>query len=138
MSEVLSIALETLLPLVAAGAAWLLAQAARWAGHRVKSEYLQHVIDRAAASASLAVATVEQSYVSALRAAKAADSDGGRAITEAEAKEARDRALMAAKSYLGAKGLAELSKVLGLSGSDVDTYLSNRIEASLSGLAPFR
>jgi hypothetical protein len=77
----------------------------------------------------VAVREIEQLYVSRLKNASA---DGE--LTAEERKDAKEAAVTAARSYLGARGLVELGKVLGIPLDDVDRVVSARVEAAVYNL----
>lgn len=72
---------------------------------------------------------VEQVFVSMLKTASA---DG--VLTSDERRDAKDAAVRAARSYLGAHGVSELCKVLGLVDDEVDRLLGARVEAAVFNL----
>jgi ABC-type taurine transport system substrate-binding protein len=103
--------------------AWL----STWAAKKVRLQYSAGVLGRLSATAETAVQSVWQTYVEAL---KTANADGK---LEAEEKaRAKKLALDELKSYLGAKGLGEIVKVLGVGSGEVDKVLSSALEAAIA------
>ncbi len=91
---------------------------------RFKNEAIQGILGRLKESLSTAVQAVMQEYVEGL---KKGMQDG--VLTPEEKKEAKERALNKAKSYIGATGLEEIKSILGI--SDLDMFLSDKIEATV-------
>ena len=88
----------------------------------IDSKIAREYSERGWHSAAAAVRFVLGTYVDEL---KLANADGK--LTAAEKKEAKARAIAAAKSYIGAKGLKEIAKVF-----DVEEWLGAKIEAVVS------
>jgi hypothetical protein len=122
-------ALEALSPLLLAALSWLSLQIATFIKARVRSERLRGVLERVDDAVFVAVREVEQVFVSSLKSASA---DG--ALTPDERKSAKEAAVAAARSYLGAKGLVELARVLGIPLEDVERVVSARVEAAVYNL----
>lgn len=93
----------------------------------IDNQWVSGVIWRAQDAVGRAVLEVKQTFVDELR-----DRNGDGKITAEEAKEAGEKALSKAKSYLGTKGFAELGKVLG--ASDPEDFLRTETEAAVAGL----
>ena len=55
-------------------------------------------------------------------------------LSPAEKKQIKERALASVKAHLGAKGLAEIAKVLGLEGGALEGLLSSKVEAAVHDL----
>ncbi len=120
---------EALSPLFLAALSWLSLRIAAFINAKVRNERLHGILARLDDAVFMAVREVEQVFVSML---KTASEDGG--LTAKERRQAKDAALQAARSYLGARGLAELSKVLGLHDDEVDRVLAARVEAAVYNL----
>jgi hypothetical protein len=117
---------EALSPLLLAALSWLSLRIAALINAKVSNERLNGVLTRLDDAVFMAVREVEQVFVSMLKTA----SDDG-ALTAEERRQAKDAALQAARSYLGTRGLAELGKVLGLPGDEVDRVISGKVEAAV-------
>jgi hypothetical protein len=122
-------AVEALSPLLLAALSWLSLQVAAFINTRVRNERLRGVLDRVDDAVLVAVREIEQVFVSRLKNASA-----GGELTADERKDAKEAAVAAARSYLGARGLVELGKVLGISLDDVDRVVSARVEAAVYNL----
>jgi hypothetical protein len=122
-------AAEALSPLLLAALGWLSLQVAAFINTHVRNERLRGVLARVDDAVLVAVREIEQLYVSRLKNASA---DGE--LTAEERKDAKDAAVAAARSYLGARGLVELGKVLGIPLDDVDRVVSARVEAAVYNL----
>ncbi len=122
-------AAEALSPLLLAALGWLSLQVAAFINTHVRNERMRGVLARVDDAVLVAVREIEQLYVSRLKNASA---DG--ALTPDERKDAKDAAVAAARSYLGARGLVELGKVLGIPLDDVDRVVSARVEAAVYNL----
>lgn len=122
-------ATEALSPLLLAALGWLSLQVAAFINTHVRNERLRGVLARVDDAVLVAVREIEQLYVSRLKNASA---DGE--LTADERKDAKDAAVTAARSYLGARGLVELGKVLGIPLDDVDRVVSARVEAAVYNL----
>lgn len=99
---------------------------------KTHNEFLRSALVRLEDAVFTAVRNVQAVYVDAIKAAKDPSSPGGTSLTDEEAKAAKQKALDAIKSYLGAQGLALITQVLGLSGSALDDFLLAKIEAQVS------
>lgn len=122
-------AVEALSPLLLAALGWLSLQVAAFINTHVRNERLRGVLARVDDAVLVAVREIEQLYVSRLKNASA---DGE--LTADERKDAKEAAVAAARSYLGARGLVELGKVLGIPLDDVDRIVSARVEAAVYNL----
>lgn len=122
-------AVEALSPLLLAALGWLSLQVAAFINTHVRNERLRGVLARVDDAVFVAVREIEQVYVSRLKNASA---DGE--LTPDERKDAKDAAVAAARSYLGARGLVDLGKVLGIPLDDVDRVVSARVEAAVYNL----
>jgi len=82
------------------------------------------ILARALSEIFDAVLEVKQTYVDSL---KDASRDGK--LTSPEMREARERAISIAKSNLGVKGLARLSRILGV--DNLETWLTTKVESAI-------
>lgn len=95
---------------------------------RIDNEKVRKYATRAWTEVKDAVAEVYQTYVSAL---KEANADGK--LTPEEAAEARKKAIAIAKANIGKKGLARLSRILGLNlGDEIEAWLGTKVEAAVT------
>ena len=60
--------------------------------------------------------------------------NGDGELSADERRDAKDAAVRAARSYLGARGVAELCKVLGLVDDEVERLLAARVEGAVYNL----
>lgn len=115
--------------ILVAGLGWVLKKAADYFASKTDSVYGQGVIRRLAALAGTSVAEVERRYVAAIKKGREPDSPGGTKLTPEEQQYANNEALSVLKGFLGATGLKEIGKVLGLSTSnDIDSVLRSVID----------
>jgi len=128
-SLILSQLAELLLPVLIAALSWGAVQAAVWLKAKTKSAYLCGMIDRINDAVMTAVKAAEQVTVAALREASA---DGE--ITEEEKAAIKAKVLAEVKSHLGAKGLTEIGKILGISDGALSALLGSKIEAAVLDL----
>lgn len=123
--------MQTLVPalgsLLIALISWLTYYLANLIKAKVSNTYLQGALVRLDDAVFSAVRMVSQTYVDAIKDASA---DG--TLTNEEKYAAKTKALDAAKSYLGAKGLALITQVLGLTGPALDAYLGGKIETAVA------
>jgi len=120
---------EALSPLLLAALSWLSLRIAALISAKVRNERLHGILTRLDDAVFMAVREVEQVFVSML---KNANDDG--ALSADERRDAKDAAVRAARSYLGARGVAELCKVLGLVDDEVERLLSARVEGAVYNL----
>jgi hypothetical protein len=121
--------LEILSPVLLAALTWVSAKVAQLISAKVKNEYLRGVLGRLDDAVLAAVREVQQVTVDAIKAASA---DGK--LTPEERARVKQVAIDAVKSHLGAKGLAELARILGLEDGAIDKLLSTRVEAAVHDL----
>lgn len=120
---------KVLSPVLMAVITWVGAKLAQLLSARVKNEYLRGVLVRLDDAVVSVVREVNQVTVEAI---KSASVDGR---LPAGARETiKNAALNAIKSHLGADGLEELGRVLGLDGPAVDRLIGTRIEATVHSL----
>jgi hypothetical protein len=98
---------------------------ARWLTSKTSNERVRALIAQANDAAQTAVAAVQQTTVDALKAA------GDGKLTKFEAKEVAAAALASAKLILGTKGLATLQSALALGQTELEAWLTARVEASV-------
>lgn len=115
-----------LLPILMSGLAWLGARAVTLINARVKNEWLKGALVRLDDAVLAVVRELQQTTVDAI---KEAAKDGK--ITDEERARIKDLALASVKSHLGAKGLGELAKVLGLDDGSLGKLISSKIEAAV-------
>lgn len=120
---------QALSPLLLAALTWAAAQAAQLITAKVRGEYLRGVLLRLDDAVLAAVREVHQVTVEELKAASA---DGR--LTPEERVRAKARAIETVRTHLGAKGVAELAKILGLDDGGLEKVLSTRIEAAVHDL----
>jgi hypothetical protein len=120
---------EALSPLLLAALSWLSLRIAALINAKVRNERLHGILSRLDDAVFMAVREVEQVFVSMLKTA----SDDG-ALSADERRDAKDAAVRAARSYLGARGVTELAKVLGLVDDEVERLLGARVEAAVYNL----
>jgi len=122
-------AAEALSPLLLVALSWLSLRVAALINAKVKNERLHGILARLDDAVFMAVREVEQVFVSMLKTS----SDDG-ALTAEDRRNAKDAAVRAARSYLGARGVAELCKVLGLVDDEVERLLGARVESAVYNL----
>lgn len=105
---------------------WALTQLGRWLANKTSNEWLTHSYMRLRTAIMVAVGEVQQTYVDAIKAASA---DGK--LTEMEKSVAQQKAVDAAKSYLGPKGVKQLIAVLGVDDALLDRYIRGNVEAAI-------
>jgi hypothetical protein len=120
---------QVLSPVLMAVVTWMAAKLAQLINARVKNEYLRGVLVRLDDAVMSVVREVNQVTVEAIKSA----STDGRLTTSAR-EVIKNAALAAVKAHLGAKGLVELSRVLGLDTAAVDRMIGTRIEATVHDL----
>jgi uncharacterized protein YidB (DUF937 family) len=125
-SEIAVQAFRVLSPVLLAAVTWVAAKLAQFINARVQNEYLRGVLVRLDDAVLSVVREVNQVTVDAI---KSASIDGRLPAGTRESIKAA--AINAVKSHLGAKGLSELARVLGLDNGAVDRLLSTRIEAAV-------
>jgi hypothetical protein len=97
----------------------------RWLSSTYSGEALA-ILARAADAVSTAVYEVEQVWVRSLREAA---EDGH--LTAAEAKAARENALLIARRNLGPEGLRKLAAVLGTDETGIVPWLASKLEEAV-------
>lgn len=105
----------------------LAVQGVRMLQAKIKREYLRNVLQRLQITAMDAVKETWQTYVSALAEGKANDGK----LSQSEREEAKRRAIATIKAHLGAKGIRELLKVLGLDEAALDKLLGTQVESAV-------
>jgi hypothetical protein len=125
MKDLLPQLLLIVSPVFIAALAWLSMKASNLINANTKNAYLRGVMLRLNDATMTAVREVQQVYVSTLRSGP---------LTADQAQKAKGAAVDSLKSHLGAHGLVELSKVLGLDGTAVERLLGAKVEAAVSEL----
>ena len=120
---------QTLSPVLLAALTWVAAKAAQLIHAKVRGEYLRGVLLRLDDAVLAATREVHQVTVEELKAASA---DGR--LTPEERTRVKARAIETVRSHLGARGVGELGKVLGLDDSGIEKLLSTRVEAAVHDL----
>lgn len=120
---------QALSPLLLAALTWAAAKAAQLIHAKVRAEYLRGVLLRLDDAVLAAVRDVHQVTVEELKAASA---DGR--LTPEERAAVKAKAIEIVRTHLGAKGVTELAKVLGLDDGGLEKVLSTRIEAAVHDL----
>jgi hypothetical protein len=127
MDQIIAALIDLALPALVTGVIWGITKVASYFQAKTNIEYAQGAIARLNEAVVMAVREVEQTVKAELVKAKA---DGK--ITVAESRGIKAAAIAAAKSYLGAKGIAELIKVLGIDASLIDKIVGGKIEQVIS------
>lgn len=99
----------------------------RYLASKTSSDMLRDAAGRLGLACRTAVAEVKQTYVDAIKEGAA---DGK--LTDAERKEAMGRAIGAAKSLLGVKGLKLVGQAFGIISGEVDSFLTSHLEAAVA------
>lgn len=118
-----------LTPLVLAGLGYLSKLLADLIRAKTKNEYLSSTLTRLNFAVLDVVKSIEQEIIKEI---KKANED--HVITDYEKQDIKKIALGSVKSYLGAKGLAQLAKVLGLDDKAIDSMLATKIESAVFDL----
>jgi hypothetical protein len=120
---------QVLSPVVLAVVTWVAAKLAQLINARVKNEYLRGVLVRLDDAVLSVVREINQVTVEAI---KSSSVDGR--LPPGARETIKTAALNAVKAHLGAKGIAEVARVLGLDGPAVDRLIGTRIEATVNDL----
>lgn len=126
LSEVALKSLAALSPALVGALSWLSIKGANWIAAKTTNEYMKGVYVRLNETVMSAVREADQVFVAEM---KEASVDGK--ITPEERVQIKTKVINTVKSHFGMKGLAELSKIFGLSGSEVDKFLSTKVEAAV-------
>ena len=124
--------LDVVLTLATPILGWLSLKISKWVGASEANAKTHGMLARVNDSVFTAVKAVNQTARKKLKAAKDPDSDGGTRITDDEAAELKQACRDELQAYWGAKGIAEIGKVLGL--GSVTKFLDSKIEAAVSDL----
>jgi hypothetical protein len=116
-------------PVLIAVLTWVSTKLAQLIHARVKNEYLRGVLLRLDDAVLSVVREIHQVTVEALKAA----APDGKLTPEAKVMVKR-AALDAIKKNLGARGLTQLTRVLGIDGEAVDKLIGTRVEAAVHDL----
>jgi len=119
-------ALQLMSPVILLLIAWLSAKAAQWIGAHVQNTRTRAVLLRLNDAVTQAVTAIEQTAVAAAK-----KPNQNSKLTANAASAVKAAALDELKSHLGPKGVAEVIAVLGIDGSELDKFLSTRIEAAV-------
>lgn len=125
--------LPVAIPAILGGLGWLIVQGGRWLSERYKHTALGGYYAKVAELAKGAVDHVERGTKAALLEATA---DGK--LTAAERKQLQGEAVRLLKEWLGEHGLKEASKLLGLSGSALESWLVGVVETKVETLSQER
>ena len=117
-TEILNIAGSLLLSLLGLATYHLTA----WIKAHTRNARVQGVLLRLNDAVFTAVESVEQVVVAAMKSS-------GDPLTLNGATIAKNAALVAIKTHLGPRGIAEVRDILGISSGDFDSFLGARIEA---------
>ncbi len=121
---------ELFFPVLVALTGWLSLKLKTLIQANIKNATVAGVVSRFSDSLFTSVKKVEATIKAKIMAAKDPASDGGTAITEAEAAALRQAVWDELKAeYGGMAGIQEFLKVLGL--GDVEGWVNNRIEAAV-------
>jgi hypothetical protein len=116
-------------PALLAALSWLSVRGAQLINAHVGNLYLRGVLLRLDNAVFAAVKEVQLVTVDAI---KSSAKDGK--LTADERIQVKQTAVGAVKSHLGAEGLAELAKILGLDADAVDRFVSSHVEAAVHDL----
>lgn len=125
--EVVGAVLPYLATILSALAGWAALALARWIDGKVKEERARAVLRRLNDEVWTAVLELQQTAADGLKEAQA---DGK--LTKDHAMAIRAAALGKVKSYMGAKGLALLVRVL--QPDELEEYILGRVEAAIADL----
>jgi hypothetical protein len=125
----LSQTLVVLSPVILAGVAWVGKKLIDLINAKVKNEYLRGALARLDAHVFDVVKELQQVEVAQLKEALA---DG--VLSPEEKARLKKTALDKLKSYLGAKGLCELSEVLGFNEGALESFLGTKVESAVHDL----
>lgn len=128
--KIISAILSAILPALFAGIAWLGMRLEAYIRARTKNDYAEGVLVR---FQHLLFAVVKELSQTVVDQYKKASEDGK--LTSEEKATIKRTAVATLKSYLGATGLAELGKVLGMDGGALDDYLGTAVEAAVLDLS---
>jgi hypothetical protein len=120
---------KALSPVLLGAVTWVAAKLSQWINARVRNEYLRAVLLRLDDAVLGVVREVHQVTVDAL---KAATVDGK--LPPGARESVKQAALGAIKSHLGARGITEVARVLGLNADGVDRLIGTKIEAAVHDL----
>lgn len=114
---------------------WLVGVSIAWLGVRLNAYIKAHVHNAWLSGVLTRLDDVVMSVVSELANTtvdklKAGSKDGKLPLDAAA--QVKKQALDMVKSYMGAKGLALLEKVLGFGGTQLDAYLGTKVEAAVA------
>ena len=125
-AEIALVALQVLSPVLLAGLTWLGTRVAALIQARVTNEYLRRVLIRLDDAVFTAVKDLQQTVVAEIRIASA---DGK--ISDVDRRRIKAAAIANVKSHLGAKGIAEMGRILGLGNGALDGLIGSKVEAAV-------
>ena len=128
-TEIALTALKILSPVLAAGLTWLAARLASLIRGRVANEALQGILLRVGDAVLTAVKELDQTVVAEI---KATSVDGR--IEPGERQRIKDTAVAKVKGYLGAEGVEQMSRVLGIGNASLDGFIGSKVEAAVHDL----
>lgn len=123
--------LEYAIPVVVALFGWLSARLVSWLKTKTKNEVLHGMMTRLNESVTALVLEAEQTLVTEMKKARAADSPGGKTLTDNEARNVKKNVLDNLRNMFGQKGIDELKNVLGVDDTGLDKFLSAKIEGAV-------
>ena len=131
--EVALAVLVILTPLIGVLVEWARRKVGAYLQVEIDNKKLAGVMTRANDLLWTLMLEAEQTLVRAAKAAKAADSDGGEAITEAEGRAIKEAVILNFKRMAGQKGLEDLMGVLGFEAPEMLTdWLGAKLESMVA------
>lgn len=128
-SDVMLQLFQYISPLAVGVFAWVAGKLSQLIAARVKNEYLRGVFMRLDDTVVSVVREIHQVTVAAIKA----NSVDGK-IPAGARETIRNAALTAIKAHLGTKGLADVTRVLGLNGDGLERLLGTKVEAAVHDL----
>lgn len=125
---------EILAPIVTALLGWLSYRLSEYIKSKTKSQRAALVADRLCELLGSLVAEAEQTLVSEMKRSKRSTSEDGARLTKSEAAGVRLAVLTKAKTYLGKKGLDEITSALSVEREAVSHYLETKVEQAVLNL----
>lgn len=127
--DLVSTIITALMPVFLAGLAWLGVKLSSWISSQTENALVENALLRVQHLAFTVVKDLSQTVADAYKAAAA---DGK--LTKDEAKAIKRTAVGTLKSYLGKKGLKELTAATGLEGGALDDFLGSTVESAVHDL----
>lgn len=125
---------EILAPIVTALLGWLSYRLSEYIKSKTKSQRAALVAGRLCELLGSLVAEAEQTLVSEMKRSKSSTSEDGARLTKSEAAGVRLAVLTKAKTYLGKKGLDEITSALSVEREAVSHYLETKVEQAVLNL----